>query len=55
MRTPWEGAEGIAWLCVTDKEQLESGEFYLDRKPQVKHMSGPFFSEGVSQGKTRSQ
>jgi len=46
MRTPWEGAEGIAWLCVTEKEQLESGAFYLDRKPQVKHMSGPFFSEG---------
>mmetsp|Transcript_10415 Transcript_10415/g.27510 ORF Transcript_10415/g.27510 Transcript_10415/m.27510 type:complete len:261 (-) Transcript_10415:354-1136(-) len=46
MRTPWEGAEGIAWLCVADTERLQSGGFYLDRKPQVKHMAGPFFTEG---------
>lgn len=46
MRAPWEGAEGIAWLCVAPPEQIESGAFYLDRKPQVKHMAGPFFSEG---------
>mmetsp|Transcript_10421 Transcript_10421/g.27540 ORF Transcript_10421/g.27540 Transcript_10421/m.27540 type:complete len:317 (-) Transcript_10421:208-1158(-) len=50
MRTPWEGAEGIAWLCVADTERLQSGGFYLDRKPQVKHMAGPFFTEGVSRG-----
>jgi dehydrogenase/reductase SDR family protein 12 len=46
MRTPWEGAEGIAWLMAADRSLLKSGEFYLDRKPQRKHLSGPFFSEG---------
>mmetsp|Transcript_134522 Transcript_134522/g.287809 ORF Transcript_134522/g.287809 Transcript_134522/m.287809 type:complete len:519 (-) Transcript_134522:165-1721(-) len=46
MRTPWEGAEGIAWLCVAPEEKLESGAFYLDRAPQVKHMAGAFFTEG---------
>jgi hypothetical protein len=25
---------------------LESGAYYLDRKPQGKHLAGPFFSEG---------
>mmetsp|Transcript_82032 Transcript_82032/g.230129 ORF Transcript_82032/g.230129 Transcript_82032/m.230129 type:complete len:344 (+) Transcript_82032:60-1091(+) len=46
MRSPWEGAEGIIWLCVAPKDQIESGAFYLDREPQVKHMAGVFFSEG---------
>jgi dehydrogenase/reductase SDR family protein 12 len=46
LRTPWEGAEGIAWLCVAPASDLESGAFYLDRAPQVKHMAGPFFTEG---------
>mmetsp|Transcript_20295 Transcript_20295/g.24265 ORF Transcript_20295/g.24265 Transcript_20295/m.24265 type:complete len:339 (-) Transcript_20295:243-1259(-) len=46
MRTPWQGAEGIAWLCATPGDQLEGGAFYLDRKPQRKHLAGPFFSEG---------
>jgi dehydrogenase/reductase SDR family protein 12 len=46
LRTPWQGSEGIAWLCVAPASQLESGAFYLDRKPQVKHMAGPFFTEG---------
>lgn len=46
MRTPWEGAEGIAWLCATPASTLQSGAFYLDREPQVKHMAGPFFTEG---------
>merc|ERR1712050_550161 len=46
MRTPWQGAEGIAWLCVAPAEKIESGAFYLDRSPQVKHMAGPFFTEG---------
>lgn len=36
MRTNWEGAEGICWLCVAPREQIESGAFYLDRKPQAK-------------------
>jgi dehydrogenase/reductase SDR family protein 12 len=46
MRTPWEGAEGMVWLCVAPTEKLESGAFYLDRKPQAKHVAGPFFTEG---------
>lgn len=45
-RTPWEGAEGIAWLMSTKKSNIESGAFYLDRKPQQKHLAGAFFSEG---------
>lgn len=46
MRSPWEGAEGITWLMAADRSVLKSGEFYLDRKPQRKHLAGPFFSEG---------
>jgi lipocalin len=46
MRTPWQGADGICWLCVAPSSELESGGFYLDREPCVKHMAGPFFSEG---------
>lgn len=45
-RTPWEGAEGMAWMMHTEKSNLESGAFYLDRKPQRKHLSGAFFTEG---------
>ena len=45
-RTPWEGAEGMAWMMSTPKENLQSGAFYLDRKPQRKHLSGAFFTEG---------
>lgn len=46
MRSPWEGAEGIAWLCVAPAPQLQSGGFYLDRKAEPKHMAGPFFTQG---------
>jgi len=46
MRTPWEGAEGMCWLLAASLEEIESGAFYLDREPQVKHMAGPFFTEG---------
>lgn len=46
MRTPWEGAEGMCWLLVCPREDIESGAFYLDREPQIKHMAGPFFTEG---------
>jgi dehydrogenase/reductase SDR family protein 12 len=45
-RTTWQGAEGIVWLCVAPAAKIESGSFYLDRKPQVKHIAGPFFTEG---------
>lgn len=46
-RSTWEGAEGIAWMTATDKKNLQSGEFYLDRTPQRKHLAGAFFSEGT--------
>jgi len=46
LRTVWEGSEGICWLLACRLDQLQTGSFYLDRKPQVKHMAGPFFSEG---------
>jgi len=47
MRTSWEGAEGMCWLLAAPVEEIESGAFYLDREPQVKHMAGPFFTEGT--------
>jgi len=46
MRNEWQGAEGIVWLCTAPADKIESGAFYLDRRPQVKHMAGPFFTEG---------
>lgn len=46
LRSLWEGAEGIIWLCIAPTEQIEGGAFYLDRTPQVKHLAGPFFTEG---------
>lgn len=46
MRNMWQGTEGIAWLMGAPKEDVQSGEFFLDRKPQAKHVAGPFFSEG---------
>ena len=36
MRSPWQGAEGIAWLCVVEASTLQSGAFYLDRKVRVR-------------------
>ena len=46
MREPWQGAEGIAWLASTDRKNLVNGAFYLDRKVQKQHISGPFMTEG---------
>ncbi len=46
LRTAWQGAEGIMWLAVCPWEKIESGAFYLDRKPQPKHIGGLFFSQG---------
>jgi apolipoprotein D and lipocalin family protein len=46
LRTVAEGSDGIVWLCVAPSDKIKSGEFYLDRQPQVKHMAGPFFTEG---------
>jgi NAD(P)-dependent dehydrogenase (short-subunit alcohol dehydrogenase family) len=46
MRSPWQGAEGICWLLGTNRQNLTSGAFYLDRTIQTKHLAGPFFTEG---------
>lgn len=46
LRDTWQGSEGIIWLCCVDAKKIESGAFYLDRTPQVKHIAGAFFSEG---------
>ena len=46
-RTPWQGAEGIAWLMGTEAKNIKSGEFYLDRQPHRKHLAGPFMLEGT--------
>ena len=46
LRSPWEGAEGIAWLCAAPADELVAGAFYLDRKVEPKHLAGPFFTEG---------
>lgn len=47
MRSMWQGTEGIGWLMGAPKDEIKSGEFYLDRSPQAKHIAGPFFSEGT--------
>jgi dehydrogenase/reductase SDR family protein 12 len=47
LRTLWEGSEGIVWLAVAPIDEIQSGEFYLDRTPRVKHIAGPFFTEGT--------
>lgn len=45
LRSPWEGAEGIAWLCAAPSSDIESGAFYLDRQPSDKHVSVIFGSD----------
>lgn len=55
MRTPWEGAEGIAWLCVAPADDLVPGAFYLDREVAPKHLAGPFFTEGSFTKNTRAE
>jgi len=47
MRSTWQGAEGIAWLMSTPHTNLKSGEFYLDRMPDLKHIAGPFMTPGT--------
>jgi dehydrogenase/reductase SDR family protein 12 len=46
LRNTWEGSEGICWLMSTPSSNLKSGEFYLDRETQRKHIGGLFMSEG---------
>ena len=55
LRSLWEGTEGIAWLCVAPSNQLESGGFYLDRTPRVKHIAGPVMTEGFFTKNSREQ
>eukprot|EP01038_Epipyxis_sp_PR26KG_P013673 gene13673-18348_t len=47
LRTTWQGAEGILWLCIAPLNAIQDGGFYLDRSPQPKHIAGPFFTEGT--------
>jgi hypothetical protein len=54
-RTLEEGSEGIVWLCAVESKKIESGAFYLDRKPQVKHLAGPFFTEGSATKNTQGE
>jgi len=55
LRTLWQGAEGICWLATAPGEQIKSGEFYLDREPQFKHISGLFNTEGTYTKNTISE
>jgi dehydrogenase/reductase SDR family protein 12 len=45
LRTPAEGADTVVWLAVSrEAEPLPAGEFFLDRKPQSKHLPLAFTS-----------
>jgi len=55
LRNMWEGVEGIIWLAVAPTSELCSGEYYLDRVPCVKHIAGPFFTEGSYTKNTPAQ
>uniref|UniRef100_A0A7S0LBH1 Uncharacterized protein n=1 Tax=Coccolithus braarudii TaxID=221442 RepID=A0A7S0LBH1_9EUKA len=55
MRNLWQGVEGISWMTVCPGDELKSGEFYLDRRPQVKHIAGAFFSEGTYTKNTKAE
>ena len=39
LRSPAEGADTVAWLCVAPKSELRSGGFYLDRRETPAHVS----------------
>ncbi|XP_063967071.1 dehydrogenase/reductase SDR family member 12-like [Lytechinus pictus] len=40
LRTPEQGADTVLWLCLAKAPlDAESGGFYLDRKPQSKHLT----------------
>ena len=42
LRTPYQGAEGIAWLCAAPKQELHPGALYLDRQVQPFHLPGGY-------------
>lgn len=55
LRNPWSGSEGLAWLMGANKGELINGGFYLDRKPQAKHLSGLFMTEGSFTKNTKDE
>eukprot|EP00298_Acanthocystis_sp_HF-20_P015588 c21186_g1_i4.p1 GENE.c21186_g1_i4~~c21186_g1_i4.p1 ORF type:complete len:331 (-),score=147.38 c21186_g1_i4:22-1014(-) len=55
LRNLEEGSEGIKWLCIAPSEEIQGGEFYLDRTSQRKHLAGAFFSEGSYTKNTPAQ
>lgn len=55
MRSIWEGAEGICWLFSKESKHLKNGGFYLDRKPQTKHIGGLFMREGSYTKNTQTE
>ena len=55
LREPWQGAEGVGWLALTESANVKSGELYLDRKTQPKHLAGPFFTEGKHTKNTEAE
>lgn len=42
LRTPAQGADTILYLLTEDANKLETGEFYFDRAPVSKHITGGF-------------
>ena len=55
LRTPWQGAEGIAWLVGTPSQNIQSGQVYLDRAVQPKHIAGLFYSQGSFTKNTKAE
>jgi len=55
LRDVWQGAEGQVWLCAATADRLEQGALYLDRKPQRKHLSGAFFTDGSATTNTPAE
>lgn len=47
LRNLEQGADTAVWLCVAPQDNIQGGEFYLDRSPQRKHltMGGTKYSE----------
>ena len=44
LRSPWQGADTVAWLCVAPKSSLKDGCFYLDRAVVPAHVSQGYFT-----------
>lgn len=54
LRTLWQGAEGIIWLCTRPRAELVSGAFYLDRQPEAKHIEAGGLSRMLMSDTTNS-